>query len=409
MNPGDGRLRILLVGTRILPFRHSGDKNFWLDIIHGIQRLGHDLDVLSVMVEDVPTEGLPLHRVPPIPMYLRPDLRFNPSYWHIAGTNNYVSKTISLPRIVREVRRRRRAFHPDVIHFIDNYGPAMMGLRPAIGRIPLTISAPTYQPDRPLYDLLLQASFASFDVIVPFSEAYRRRLLELQLRPNRVRRIRWGIDVRRFAPPSEAQRESARKELGLGPAQLVVLWTGFIQQTGEADLRLALRTAEMTLRSAPSKYAFLFCFKPEHFKERYRELERPGLRVFGAADAFHAARASADILLCPFQDARSTAAPPLAWLECLAMGIPILTTEILGVEEAVVAGQSGFAVPSPEAATERLREMAADPGLQRRLREGARAIAVERYAADRALQEYVDLWSSVVDGCDRVPQSDRNA
>lgn len=401
MKTGDERLRILLVGTRILPFRHSGDKNFWLDMIHGLQRLGHDIEVVSIMVEDVPTEGLPLHRVPPIPMYLRPDLRFNPSHWHIAGTNNYVSKTISLPRIVRALRRRQREFRPDVIHFIDNYGPAMMGLRAAFGKVPLTISAPTYQPDRPLYDWLLRASFTSFDVVVPFSEAYRRRLLELQFPPNRVRRIRWGIDVGRFALPSAAEKESARKKLGLGREQLVILWTGFIQQTGEPDLRLALRTAERTLQSDPSKYAFLFCFKPEHFKERYRQLERPGVRVFGAADAFHAARTSADVLLSPFQDARSTAAPPLAWLECLAMGLPIVTTEIPGVEEAVVAGQSGFAVPSPEAASDRLIELGADRELQARLREGARRIAVERYAADRALNEYVDLWSTLSHGPSR--------
>ena len=398
MKTGDERLRILLVGTRILPFRHSGDKNFWLDVIHGLQHLGHDLDIVSIMVEDVPTEGLPLHRVPPIPMYLRPDLRFNPSHWHIAGTNNYVSKTISLPRIVRAVRRRQKEFRPDVIHFIDNYGPATMGLRAAFGKVPLTISAPTYQPDRPLYDWLLRASFTSFDVIVPFSEAYRRRLLELQFPPDRVRRIRWGIDVGRFSPPSHAEKETARKELVLGRDQLVVLWTGFIQQTGEPDLRLALRTAELTLAHHPSKYAFFFCFKPEHFKERYRQLERPGLRVFGAADAFHAARRSADILLSPFQDARTTAAPPLAWLECLAMGLPILTTEIPGVEEAVVSGRSGFAVPSAEAASQRLIEVGADPGLQRRLREGARQIAVERYSAERALEEYVDLWSSLSKG-----------
>ena len=392
---GDNRLRILLVGTRILPFRHSGDKNFWLDIIHGLQRLGHAIEIVSVMVEDVPTEGLPLLRVPPIPMYLRPDLRFNPSHRHIAGTNNYVSKTISLPRIVRAVRRRQKAFRPNVIHFIDNYGPAMMGVRAAFGRGPLTISAPTYQPDRPLYDRLLQASFTSFDVVVPFSEAYRRRLLELHFPPERVRRIRWGIDVQKIAPPSAAQRESARRELGLTPEQLVILWTGFIQQTGEPDLRLAMRTAEQTLRTNPSKYAFLFCFKPEHFKERYRDFERPGLRVFGTADAFHAARTSADILLSPFQDTRSTAAPPLAWLECLAMGIPILTTEIPGVDEAVVAGRSGFAVLSPDVASERLVELASDVGLQRRLREGARQITVERYSADRALDEYVELWSTL--------------
>lgn len=391
-------MRILLVGSRILPFRHSGDKNFWLDIIHGVQRLGVDLEVISIMLEDPPNEGLPLRRVPPIPMYLGPDRRFNPSHWHIAGQNNYVSKTITLPRVVRELRRQRKAFRPDVIHFIDNYGPAMIGLRPALGNVPLTISAPTYQPDRPLYDLLLQASFASFDVIVPFSDAYRRRLLELRFPADRVRRIRWGIDVHRFAPPAASEREGARKELGIGRESLVVLWTGFIQQTGEADLRWALRTAELTLQKDASNVAFLFCFKPEHFKESYRSFERPGLRVFGSADTFHAARTATDVLLSPIVDVRSTAAPPLVWLESLAMGIPILTTEIPGTEEAVVDGHSGFAVRTPEAASERLWQMTADAPLRERLRTGARQIAIEHFAVDRALKEYMDLWSSLANG-----------
>jgi len=383
-----------------LPFRHAGDKNFWLDMFGGLQRLGHDLEIVSAMLEDVPNGGLPLRRVAPIPVYLRPDLRFNPTHWYIAGTNNYVSKTVSLPRIVRAVRRYRKRFRPDVIHFIENYGPAMAPLRLAFPHVPLTISAPTYQPNRPLYDLFLEASFASFDTVVPFSDAYQRRLLELRFRRERVRRIRWGIDVDRFAPPSDEQRAAARKELGLGAEQIVGFWTGFIQQTTEDDLRAALQTAERTLRSDPTKYAFLFCFKPEHFKESFRAFERPGLRVFGSAEAFQAARASADVFLSPIQDARSTAAPPLAWLESLAMGIPILTTDIPGSEEAVVDGESGFRVRSPEEASDRLLEMGSDAAMRRRLREGARQIAVDRYSVDRALEEYLALWLDLANESD---------
>src|SRR5207249_10352808 len=109
--------------------------------------------------------------------------------------------------------------------------------------------------------------------------------------------------------------------------------------------------------SDPTQSALPFSPTPTHFKESFRAFERPGLRVFGSAEAFQAARASADVFLSPIQDARSTAAPPLAWLESLAMGIPILTTDIPGSEEAVVDGESGFRVRSPEEASDRLLEM----------------------------------------------------
>lgn len=388
-------MRILFVGTRVLPFRHGGDKNFWLDVIHGLLRAHHDVDVLSVMVEDTTGNGFPIHRVEPIPMYLGADVRFNDDYRHLAGTNNYVSKTMSLPKIAREVQRRRREFRPDVIHFMDNYGPAMVGLRTVLRGFPLAISAPTYDPNRRFYDMFLKASFASFDSIVPFSEAYRRRLLELRVPPERIRRIRWGIDVERFAPPPPSERESARETLGVRPDQFVVLWTGFTQQADEAALHSAVRTAELALGEDPSGFVFAYCFKPEHFKESFRGLERPGLRVFGTADAFRAARASADVLLSPIQSRQSTAAPPLAWLECLAMGIPILTTDIPGADEAIVAQRSGFTVATPEDAFERLREMRSDDGLRRRLRSGAREVARELYSVDRAVKEYVGLWSDL--------------
>src|SRR5207249_11258056 len=91
----------------------------------GLQRLGHDLEIVSAMVEDVPNAGLPLRRVAPIPVYLRPDLRFNPTHWYIARTNNYVSKTLSFPRIVRALTRYRKRLRPDVLHFIQNYVPAI--------------------------------------------------------------------------------------------------------------------------------------------------------------------------------------------------------------------------------------------------------------------------------------------
>src|SRR5439155_256308 len=229
----------------------------------------HELRIVSVMVEDVPDDGLPIRRVPPIPIHFRPDQRMNVTHNHLAGTNNYVSKTVSLPRLIRPVRRRRSEFHPDVIPFVEHHA--------------------------------------------------------------------------------------------------------------------AVKTANLVLDRGGSKFAFLFCLKPEPFKASFRASERPGLRVFGSAEAFHAARLAADVFLSPIQDARSTAAPPLAWLEALAMGIPILTTNIPGSEEAVVDGVSGLRVRSPEAASERLLELASNDGQLQRLREGARQVAVDRYSVDRSL------------------------
>ncbi len=390
-------LRILFVGQRILPVRHSADKNFWLDMMHGLLASGHDIQALSIMLEDPGGDSLPIRAVRPIPIFLKPDPRFNQAHEFLAGTNNYASKTTTLPWMAREIRRLRKEFRPDVVHFMDNYGPGLIGIRAACGRLPMAISAPTYQRAKPLYDLFLLTSFRAFDAIVPFSDAYRRRLLELQVPSTRIRRIRWGVDVRAFAPPSEAQRESARRTLGIADDRFVVLWTGFIQQTDEVDLQTSVRVADLALRGAASRFEFVFCFKPEHFKDGYRKLERPGLRVLHHADGFRAAQIAADALLSPIHDTASTAAPPLVWLESMAMGIPIITTHVPGSDEVVLDGRNGVEFRSPEEAVDRLRGLQSDPELHRRFREGAREVVAERFSVDRSLREYIQLWSDLAD------------
>jgi glycosyltransferase involved in cell wall biosynthesis len=400
-------VRVLLVGSGIVPYRTYNQNNFWLDIIEGLRRRGHEVEVLSVMRGDFAdaqapgariSQGISIRRLSPIPVPFGQSSLYNDAYPNISETVNYASHTLSFPRIVRALRRRRRAFRPDVIHFIENYGPVMLGLRRALAQTPLTISAFTYRPTYPVYHVLLRSSYASFDSIAPLTEAFRQRLIDDRYASGRVRTIRWGIDLGRFVPPSEEARAKAREELGIRPDTFVVFWAGFIQQYREVDFRLALRTAELLSQQNGSKFVSLFCFKPWYIKDSYRALERPGLRVFGSPEEFHAARTAADVLLSPLQDLQTTAAPPLTWLECMAMGIPVVTTMIPGAEEAVVDGQSGFRVSSPEAAAERIREIADDPRLQQTLREGAHRIAAERYSVERALDEYLEFWSSAVKG-----------
>src|SRR5437016_12905767 len=322
---GDRALRIMIVGERILPFRHSGDKNFWLDMIRRLLVAGHEVEALSVDIEATPGNGLPIRHVPRIPVYFRPDARFNVEHSQFGGVNNYVSKTTNVPIIFREVRRRQRTFRADVIHFADNFGPATVLLRAISRKVPMTLSSPTYHRNRPLYDVMLLPSFSSFAMVAPFSEAHRRRLLELGFPPGRIRRIRWGIDISRFTPPTDEKRAAARASLGLEPGKFVVLWTGFTQQTNETDLLESIRSATLTLERRPLE--FIFCFKPEHFKPHFRNFERPGSRVVNTPEVFRAACTAAPVFLCPLQDPPSSASAPLVWPELLAMGIPILTTD----------------------------------------------------------------------------------
>lgn len=390
-------LRVLLVGSRILPFRHGGDKNYWLDVIHELRNTGHAVDVLSVALDEVEAiSDFPIHWVRPIPVVFGGATRFNADHRFLTGTNNYASKTISLPRLFRAIRRRRREFRPDVIHFADNFGPGMAVARIACSGIPITISAPTYQRNRMLYDLALKTSFRPFDTIVPLSDAYAARLRELGFPADRLRTIRWGVDTNRFAPRTHEIVRMSRHSLGVRNDDFVILWTGFTQQSDRPELEFSIEAAARALEHVREGLRFLFCFKEEHFQPSFANLERPGLQVFHTPSAFLAASLAADVLFSPLLDARTTAAPPLVWAEALALGMPVLTTPVPGSEEAVPPGRAGAIVGTADEAAKWIVTMAGDPARRRALQESARAVAVERFSMRKSVEAYVALWRELV-------------
>jgi glycosyltransferase involved in cell wall biosynthesis len=207
--------------------------------------------------------------------------------------------------------------------------------------------------------------------------------------------IRWGVSTDRFVPASPEQRRAARQRLGIGDSALVVVWAGFLQQTDEPDLHFSLKVAQLARAALGEGVSSLFCFKPEHYREEHACLNAPGISVLRTAEDYHAARTAADLFLSPITDTRSTAAPPLAWIEALAMGVPLLTTPLPGAEEAAVSGRSGLISATPEEAAQHVVSMAGDSALLDRLRRGARQVAQERFSMERAVAEYASLWSSL--------------
>lgn len=84
---------------------------------------------------------------------------------------------------------------------------------------------------------------------------------------------------------------------------------------------------------------------------------------------------------------------PLAVLEALAAGLPVITTAVAALPEAVVDGRSGRVVPTddPGALAAAIATLADDPALRRRLGAAARADALERFDASKNYARLADL------------------
>jgi glycosyltransferase involved in cell wall biosynthesis len=84
-------------------------------------------------------------------------------------------------------------------------------------------------------------------------------------------------------------------------------------------------------------------------------------------------------------------------LEAMRAGLPVVATAVGGNNETVVDGVTGFLVPpgQPEAMADALRRILGDPGLARRLGQGGRKLVAERFALDRMVAGYLDLYRRV--------------
>jgi glycosyltransferase involved in cell wall biosynthesis len=81
----------------------------------------------------------------------------------------------------------------------------------------------------------------------------------------------------------------------------------------------------------------------------------------------------------------------------MAAGVPALATAVGGIPEALRDGVNGFLVVRHVAAlADRIRELAEDRPLHRRLREGARKVFRERFLVDIAASRYRELYETAL-------------
>ena len=112
---------------------------------------------------------------------------------------------------------------------------------------------------------------------------------------------------------------------------------------------------------------------------------------------------NSEILLQLFRQANIFVFPtradclPLAIMEAMAASLPIITTRIGALPEAVVDGETGLIVPpnDPEALTSAISQLATDPGLRAKLGSRARETALIRFDALTNYRRLVDVVTNI--------------
>jgi N-acetyl-alpha-D-glucosaminyl L-malate synthase BshA len=122
----------------------------------------------------------------------------------------------------------------------------------------------------------------------------------------------------------------------------------------------------------------------------------PSVRFLGRQDELTTLLAGATAFVLPSE----TESFGVAALEAMACGVPVVATEVGGLPEVVVDGQTGLLVPPGDVArlAGAMREIARHPERWALMAGAARARAVDVFRLDEQVEAYIDLARALVAG-----------
>jgi glycosyltransferase involved in cell wall biosynthesis len=84
---------------------------------------------------------------------------------------------------------------------------------------------------------------------------------------------------------------------------------------------------------------------------------------------------------------------PIALLEAMSAGLPVISTKVEGVEEVIVEGENGLLVPigNSAALADAITQLLADPQLRHKMGASSKAKVLEFYTVDRMCEQYLKL------------------
>jgi glycosyltransferase involved in cell wall biosynthesis len=241
------------------------------------------------------------------------------------------------------------------------------------------------------------------DRYIAVSEANARYLIETKRIPSRkVTVIRNGCDTHRFDPWREPPA-ALRPGLGFGALDPVLVVLGRLEpQKGHSVL---LRALPAVVDRFPT--VRVICLGEGSLRQELEaQTERLGLagtvRFVGFQADVRGWLALADLTILP----SLWEGLPLAAIESLAAGRPVVATAVDGTPEVVWDGYTGLTVPPGEAAplASAICTLLAQPDERRRLGLAGHRLVTEHFHASRQIRQTEDLYLSLLGRRDPRPR-----
>ena len=231
------------------------------------------------------------------------------------------------------------------------------------------------------------------DCVISVSDELRKQLTGY-LPAGKVTTIYNGIDAQRVF--SSFSTSKAKQRLGIPPECWTIGTTGRLDPVKRLDIFLT--AAQQILRSQPDT-RFVIAGEGQE-DERLRELAR-GLRLGEHVlflghrhDIYDVFRALDIFVLCSDHEGL-----PMALLEALYLGVPVVARSVGGIPEVIEDGVNGVLVDSadPAALAVECLRLLTDDDRRKRMAEAGTQLIAEKFAVEKTAGEVARLYRALSD------------
>lgn len=302
-------------------------------------------------------------------------------------------------RCVLRLARLFRREHVDIVH-AHQYGPFFYSLvarrfcrRPRVLFMEHGRAFPDYPRRKRIVAnrLLLERR----DRVAAVGDAVRKALVDNEgIASERIDVIYNGIDVAPFAAGAHS-RDRIRRELGFGDREFVIVQVARLDPL--KDHATALRMLRRVRQHSSDARLVLVGDGPQRpaIEQLVRQLELTAVvSLLGVRSDVPRLLAGADVCLLT----SVSEGIPLTLIEAMAAELPVIATQVGGVEEVVEHEVTGLLAPAGDdaALAAHIARLAAAPALRRRLGCNGRRRATASFSEEVMHRQYADLYEEML-------------
>jgi glycosyltransferase involved in cell wall biosynthesis len=227
--------------------------------------------------------------------------------------------------------------------------------------------------------------------IVAVSSEVKERLLKAGVRDAKIRLVQNGIDLRPFDAASPSLRDDARSE-----RMLIVGLVGRLSK--EKGIDIFLRAAARVLANFPNTRFVVVGDGPD--KDALQALSdelniRDSVSLLGRRDDMPSVYASLDVMVSSSRQEGL----PIAVLEGMASGLPLVATAVGEVPSVVLDGRTGVLLPAEDVGllARGIESLLGDASKRNRFGAAGRKLIEEQFSAERMTVDYLRVYEEAID------------